>query len=136
LVYCVGPANLPGAITTVAITPASLSRDDLPEWDRQDISAHLRCTVCGTAGYVDMRLNWSEVINLLVRMMVVARRTLELALHSVSRDNGSIDCFSDRALRVFLTVYEALSGSPEWNWGTNCLKPLYSSVIPYVQLSR
>jgi hypothetical protein len=29
----------------------------------QEISAHLRCTVCGTVGYVDTRNNWSEVIN-------------------------------------------------------------------------
>jgi hypothetical protein len=33
------------------------------EWDWRDISAHLRCTRCGTVGYVDMRVDWSEVIN-------------------------------------------------------------------------
>jgi hypothetical protein len=42
---------------------ASLRLADLPDWDWRDISAHLRCTKCGTVGYVDTRLNWSEVIN-------------------------------------------------------------------------
>jgi hypothetical protein len=36
---------------------------DLPDWHWQDISAHLRCTKCGAIGYVDTRLNWSEVID-------------------------------------------------------------------------
>jgi hypothetical protein len=50
------------AITTPA-TNASLRLDDLPEWDWYDISAHLRCTKCGTVGFVDTRPNWSEVID-------------------------------------------------------------------------
>jgi hypothetical protein len=37
--------------------------NDLPDWDWQDISAHFRCSVCGTVGYVDTRMDWSEVID-------------------------------------------------------------------------
>jgi hypothetical protein len=40
-----------------------LKLDALPDWDWYDISAHLRCTKCGTVGYVDTRLDWSEVID-------------------------------------------------------------------------
>jgi hypothetical protein len=40
-----------------------LRLDDLPDWDWCDISAHLKCTRCGTIGYVDTRVDWSEVIN-------------------------------------------------------------------------
>jgi hypothetical protein len=36
---------------------------DLPDWDWYDISAHLKCTECGAVGWVDTRLDWSEVIN-------------------------------------------------------------------------
>jgi len=36
---------------------------DLPDWDWADISAHMRCTVCGHVGYVDFRANWSDVID-------------------------------------------------------------------------
>jgi hypothetical protein len=35
----------------------------LPDWDWREISAHLRCTVCGTVGYVDTRNDWSKVID-------------------------------------------------------------------------
>jgi hypothetical protein len=42
---------------------ASLNISDLPEWGWYDISAHLKCTECGAVGYVDTRLNWSEVID-------------------------------------------------------------------------
>ena len=33
--------------------------DDLPT----DILAHLKCTKCGSVGWVDPRPNWGEVIN-------------------------------------------------------------------------
>jgi hypothetical protein len=36
---------------------------DLPDWDWSDISAHLACTDCGRVGWVDTRLDWSEVID-------------------------------------------------------------------------
>lgn len=36
---------------------------DLPDWDWYDISAHLRCTKCDTVGFVDTRLDWTEVID-------------------------------------------------------------------------
>ena len=58
LVYCVGPpkGKLCGHCGRVALK-------DLPEWDWREISAHLRCTECGTVGYVDAPLDWSEVID-------------------------------------------------------------------------
>jgi hypothetical protein len=42
---------------------AALRLADLPDRDWQDISAHLKCTECGTVGYVDTRLNWSEAVD-------------------------------------------------------------------------
>ena len=58
LVYCVGPpkGKLCGHCGRVAL-------ENLPEWDWQEISAHFRCTECGTVGYVDTRMDWSEVID-------------------------------------------------------------------------
>jgi hypothetical protein len=55
LVYCVGPPN--GGPPQC---PQSLP---LPDWDWGKISAHFRCTKCGTVGYVDTRLDWGEVID-------------------------------------------------------------------------
>ena len=62
LVYCVGPAQM-RSYHDACKHSASLKLEDLPDWDWSDISAHLRCTACGTVGYVDTRLNWSEVID-------------------------------------------------------------------------
>jgi hypothetical protein len=59
IVYCVGPAE--GGPR--CHHNASLNISDLPEWGWHDISAHLKCTECGAVGYVDTRLNWSEVID-------------------------------------------------------------------------
>ena len=53
IVYCLGP---PGQRCHLRLA-------DLPNWDWHDISAHLKCTKCGTVGYVDTRLNWSEVVD-------------------------------------------------------------------------
>jgi hypothetical protein len=36
---------------------------DLPDWDWREISAHFRCTKCGTVGHVDTRADCSEVID-------------------------------------------------------------------------
>jgi hypothetical protein len=58
LVYCVAPPK--GKLCGHC---GSLILKDLPDWDWYQISAHLRCTRCGTVGYVDTRLNWSEVID-------------------------------------------------------------------------
>ncbi len=41
----------------------SVPLEDLPDWNWRDISAHFRCTKCGTVGCVDTRNNWSEVID-------------------------------------------------------------------------
>lgn len=62
IVYCVGPAK-PASYHDYCHHQASLKLESLPTWDWHDISAHLKCTKCGTVGYVDTRLNWSEVIN-------------------------------------------------------------------------
>jgi hypothetical protein len=62
LVYCVGRER-PQSYHRAGHHNASLRLDDLPDYDWYDISAHLRCTKCGTVGYVDTRLNWGEVIN-------------------------------------------------------------------------
>jgi hypothetical protein len=62
IVYCVGPTH-PKSSHQGCHHNASLKLDSLPDWDWRDISAHLRCTRCGTVGYVDTRLNWSEVID-------------------------------------------------------------------------
>jgi hypothetical protein len=58
IVYCLGPPSGPPCHHS-----AHLNLADLPDWDWRDISAHLRCTKCGTVGYVDTRLNWSEVVD-------------------------------------------------------------------------
>jgi rubredoxin len=59
IVYCVGPER--GG--PVCGHNSMLKFADLPDWNWQDISAHLKCTKCGAIGYVDTRLNWSEVID-------------------------------------------------------------------------
>jgi hypothetical protein len=59
IVYCVGPEK--GG--PVCGHNAVLKLADLPDWQWSEISAHLKCTKCGAIGYVDTRLNWSEVIN-------------------------------------------------------------------------
>jgi hypothetical protein len=62
LVYCVGPAK-PESYHHYSHHQSGLKLESLPEWDWHDISAHLKCTKCGAIGYVDTRLNWSEVID-------------------------------------------------------------------------
>lgn len=63
LVYCLGPAELPNGYHSRCHHNGRLNLADLPNWDWHDISAHLKCTKCGTVGWVDTRLDWSEVIN-------------------------------------------------------------------------
>jgi hypothetical protein len=62
MVYCVGPAR-PATYHAACHHNGRLRLDDLPDWDWYDISAHLKCTECGTVGYVDARVDWSEVVN-------------------------------------------------------------------------
>src|SRR5438270_8405553 len=57
LVYCVGPHD--GEVWHYAAVPL----DRLPDWDWYDICAHLKCTKCGSVGWVDPRRNWCEVID-------------------------------------------------------------------------
>jgi len=58
LVCCVGPPKGERCWHN-----AEVPLDRLPDWDWQDICAHLRCTKCGTVGFVDCRPSWSEVID-------------------------------------------------------------------------
>jgi hypothetical protein len=62
LVFCLGP-EIPSSYHDRCHHSGRLNLADLPPWDWVDISAHLRCTACGTVGYVDTRLDWGEVIN-------------------------------------------------------------------------
>jgi hypothetical protein len=70
--YWTGPVNRDAGFKTVLVYCVStngchhngrLRLADLPDWDWHDISAHLRCTACGAVGFVDTRLDWSEVID-------------------------------------------------------------------------
>ncbi len=58
MVFCVGPprGKACGHI-------ARLNIEDLPDWDWSEISAHLKCTRCGSVGYVNTRMDWTEVID-------------------------------------------------------------------------
>ena len=58
LVYCVGPPTGERCWHWSAVP-----LDRLPAWDWYDICAHLRCTKCGSVGWVDPRPNWCEVID-------------------------------------------------------------------------
>jgi len=62
MVYCLGPER-PQNYHERCHHNGRLRLSDLPDWDWSDISAHLRCTKCGTVGFVDTRVDWSEVIN-------------------------------------------------------------------------
>jgi hypothetical protein len=59
--YCL--TELPDGRNTRCHHRGRLALADLPDWDWYDISAHLKCTKCGTVGWVLTRLDWSEVIN-------------------------------------------------------------------------
>lgn len=63
LVFCLGPAELPNGYHSRCHHNGRLYLAELPDWDWFDISAHLKCTECGSVGWVDTRLDWSEVIN-------------------------------------------------------------------------
>jgi hypothetical protein len=62
LVYCMAPAELPGGYHSRGHYNGRLRVAKLPPWDWHDISAHLKCTVCGSVGWVDTRLDSSAVI--------------------------------------------------------------------------
>jgi hypothetical protein len=63
LVYYCGPAELPNGYHSRCHHNGRLYLAELPDWDWYDISAHLKCSECGSVGWVDTRLDWSEVIN-------------------------------------------------------------------------
>lgn len=63
LVHCVGWTTGPDGSFRNCHHVGRLNLADLPDWDWYDISAHLKCTACGAVGYVDTRLDWSEVID-------------------------------------------------------------------------
>jgi hypothetical protein len=59
LVYCMGPSELSRGYHSRCHRNGGLRLAELPPWDWHDISAHLKCTVCGSVGWVD----WTEVID-------------------------------------------------------------------------
>jgi hypothetical protein len=83
-----------------AIITLILQLADLPEWDWYDISAHLRCTQCGSVGFVETRLDWGEVIN------------LEKAFADVNACKAGVNVFRTTCARVkprmniFLSAYD------------------------------
>jgi hypothetical protein len=42
---------------------AAMNLGHLPDWQWPDILAHLKCTKCGSVGWVDPSPNWGEFIN-------------------------------------------------------------------------
>jgi hypothetical protein len=58
MVYCMGRPASPRCYHSAAVR-----LDDLPDWEWYDICAHLKCTECGSVGWVDPRPNWSDVID-------------------------------------------------------------------------
>jgi hypothetical protein len=42
---------------------AAVPLDRLPDWDWSDVCAHLKCSKCGSVGWVDPRPIWCEVVN-------------------------------------------------------------------------
>lgn len=61
LIYCVGPPIRDPRPSCHHWAAVPLDR--LPEWPWPGILAHLKCTKCGSVGWVDRRPNWSEVID-------------------------------------------------------------------------
>jgi hypothetical protein len=61
LVNCVGPPDRDPRPR--CWHNATIPLDSLPDWPWYDICAHLKCTKCGSVGWVDPRPNWPEVIN-------------------------------------------------------------------------
>jgi hypothetical protein len=57
VVYCVGPPYRDPRPRRWHNATISL------DWPWYDICAHLKCTECGSVGWVDPRPNWPEVIN-------------------------------------------------------------------------
>ena len=62
LVFCLGPPH-PASYHAYCHHNGRLNLADLPDWDWYDISAHLKCSRCGTVGYVDTRMDWTEVVD-------------------------------------------------------------------------
>jgi hypothetical protein len=63
LVFCMGPAVLRAGPRDGCHHIGRLNLADLPDWDWYDIAAHLKCTECGSVGWVDTRVDWTEVID-------------------------------------------------------------------------
>ena len=61
MVYGVGPPDRESPPPLLALFCGAVG--GLPDWGWYDICAHLKCTRCGSVGWVDPRPNWSEVIN-------------------------------------------------------------------------
>jgi hypothetical protein len=63
LVFCCGSIDPSKGYHGQCHHVGRLALAGLPDWDWRDISAHLKCTHCGSVGYVVTRLDWSEVID-------------------------------------------------------------------------
>ena len=63
LIYCTGTLDPTRGYHGNCHHIGRLTLADLPDWDWYDISAHLRCSVCGNVGYVVTRVDWDEVID-------------------------------------------------------------------------
>ena len=57
--HCLGPAREAPRCWHQADVP--LAR--LPDWLWSEIGPYMRCTQCEAVGYVDMRVNWGELID-------------------------------------------------------------------------
>lgn len=62
-VHCLGPPKPPNGYHGRCHHVGRLRLADLPDWDWQDISAHLKCSACGSVGWVDTRVDWGEVVD-------------------------------------------------------------------------
>jgi hypothetical protein len=63
LVYCMGPAELPGGYHSRCHHNGRLRLAELPPWDWYDISAHLKCTRLRLGRLGRYAHDWSEVID-------------------------------------------------------------------------
>lgn len=57
-VWCVGPNGGPRCDHK-----ADVPFDRLPPSSWAEVSARLKCTRCGSVGFVDVRLDWSEIVD-------------------------------------------------------------------------
>jgi hypothetical protein len=69
-----GPPELPDGYYSRCHHIGRLQLADLPDWDWHDISAHLKCTQCGSVGWVDTLTSNFVTIFVTVQRGTVGRR--------------------------------------------------------------